>query len=90
MAVYNTNTTSPSPPVYRHESWSMATIHFKDPVLKPITINVKASPGIGKHVSQEMRDTGFCYLFTDTQSILIAASEIHSIEFTKLTTEEAP
>ena len=92
------------PPVYRQRAttktssgsrnqcdvWSLVTVTYKDPVLPRRTMNLKVSPSIAKHIAQEMRDTGFCHLFSGNQSILIAASEIQSIEFTKLTTEENP
>lgn len=83
-----TNTSSGSRNQY--DVWSLVTVTYKDPALPQRTLNLKVSPSIAKHIAQEMRDTGFCHLFSGNQAILIAASEIQSIEFTKLTTEENP
>lgn len=85
-ATQNATSSSGSHP----DQWSLVTVTYKDRTLAPLTMNVKASPSLAKYLSQEMRDTGFCYLFSGNHSLVIAASEIQSIQFTKLTTEENP
>lgn len=90
----------PYPPTYpgaarttRQEpvGWSLVTVTFKDASKREeFTMNVKANPSIGKHILSEMQSTGFCYLFSDRESVVIRADEIHSVHFTKLTTEEKP
>lgn len=53
-----------------------------------IPFTVKASPSLMQHAITNMKETGFLYLWNDTESLCIKASEVRALRMTKLTTED--
>lgn len=46
---------------------------------------VKASPALLSHCAQQMRETGWLYLFNDAEAISIRADRVVAIKFTQIT-----
>ncbi len=91
MAIYN----SPPPkrPYYQTPGAAPAqTVHSLAEVQltggNMIGMVISASTAIGTHLTKSMNETGFLYLYNDSESLLIRAEEVVAIKMTKLTKDE--
>jgi hypothetical protein len=51
-------------------------------------MTVRVSPNIGKNFMESMKDTGFLYLFNETESVMLRADTIVAVKVTKITKDE--
>lgn len=91
MTTYNSS--PPKRPYYQTPGAAPAqTIHSLAEVQltggNMIGMVVSASTAIGGHLTKSMKETGFLYLYNDSESLLIRAEEVVAIKMTKLTKDE--
>ena len=67
--------------------YSLVQVQFRDsPEIFAMTVRV--SPNIGKNFMESMKDTGFLYLFNETESVMLRADTIVAVKVTKITKDE--
>lgn len=81
MAISTTSGIAPR----RGSTYSLAEVQLMDGSMVGMTIS--AATSISNHLIDRMAATGFLYLFNDSESLLIRASDVRAIRITNLTKE---
>lgn len=68
-----------------NKDYSLAQVQLSDGSMVGMTIT--ASPSLGSHLSKMMAETGFLYLYNDTESLIIKADRVVAIQLTKMSKE---
>jgi len=71
----------------RGDTWATLTITYKDKDRAPLNRNLRASPGLLKHLLSEGRETGWLYIFDErsSEAIPFDADTIETITMTQIT-----
>jgi hypothetical protein len=69
-------------PVVR--DYSLAQVQLTDGSVVGMTIT--ANPTIGSHLTKEMANTGFLYIYNESESLIIKADRVVAVKITKMTT----
>lgn len=67
------------------EDYSVASIQVAGEM---VPFMVSASPAILQHALQQMRESGFLYLYNGTESLAIRADKVDAVMLTRMTKED--
>lgn len=87
MSVYN----SPPKRVYQTSNQVQLTHSLAEVQLtggRMIGMMISASTTLGAHLTKSMKETGFLYLYNDSESLMIRADEVVAIKLTQMTKGE--
>jgi hypothetical protein len=68
-----------------HAVYSLAEVQLVSGDM--IGMTVTASPTLGAHLTKEMSNTGFLYIYNETESLIIKSDLVAAIKLTKITKE---
>ena len=80
----NPNTYNPIPtPATKH--YSIAEVQLTNGEM--VGMMISASPTLGAHLTKEMSNTGFLYIYNETESLIIKSDLVAAVKLTKFTQE---
>ena len=80
----NQHTYNPMPtPATKH--YSIAEVQLTNGEM--VGMMISASPTLGAHLTKEMSNTGFLYIYNETESLIIKADLVAAVKLTKFTQE---
>lgn len=80
----NPNTYNPMPtPATKH--YSIAEVQLTNGEM--VGMMISASPTLGAHLTKEMANTGFLYIYNETESLIIKSDLVAAVKLTKFTQE---
>jgi hypothetical protein len=80
----NPNTYNPIPtPATKH--YSIAEVQLTNGEM--VGMMISASPTLGAHLTKEMANTGFLYIYNETESLIIKSDLVAAVKLTKFTQE---
>ena len=80
----NQRTYNPIPtPATKH--YSIAEVQLTNGEM--VGMMISASPTLGAHLTKEMANTGFLYIYNDTESLIIKSDLVAAVKLTKFTQE---
>ena len=80
----NPNTYNPMPtPATKH--YSIAEVQLTNGEM--VGMMISASPTLGAHLTKEMSNTGFLYIYNETESLIIKSDLVAAVKLTKFTQE---
>lgn len=87
QASARTTTSQPilSAPYGKDNDYSIASIQVAGEM---VPFMVSASPAILQHALQQMRESGFLYLYNGTESLAIRADKVDAVMLTRMTKDK--
>jgi hypothetical protein len=80
----NTRIYNPMPtPATKH--YSIAEVQLTNGEM--VGMMISASPTLGAHLAKEMSNTGFLYIYNETESLIIKSDLVAAVKLTKFTQE---
>ena len=80
----NTRIYNPMPtPATKH--YSIAEVQLTNGEM--VGMMISASPTLGAHLTKEMSNTGFLYIYNETESLIIKSDLVAAVKLTKFTQE---
>jgi hypothetical protein len=78
----NQRTYKPTPAT---QHYSIAEVQLTNGEM--VGMMISASPTLGAHLTKEMSNTGFLYIYNDTESLIIKSDLVAAVKLTKFTQE---
>ena len=80
----NQRTYKPTP-TQAQQHYSIAEVQLTNGEM--VGMMITASPTLGAHLTKEMSNTGFLYIYNETESLLIKSDLVAAVKLTKFTQE---
>ena len=77
-----TNQRTPTPAT---QHYSIAEVQLTNGEM--VGMMISASPTLGAHLTKEMSNTGFLYIYNETESLIIKSDLVAAVKLTKFTQE---
>lgn len=82
----NKRTYNPMPtPNQAQQHYSIAEVQLTNGEM--VGMMISASPTLGAHLTKEMSNTGFLYIYNETESLIIKSDLVAAVKLTKFTQE---
>jgi len=80
----NQRTYKPTP-TQAQQHYSIAEVQLTNGEM--VGMMISASPTLGAHLTKEMSNTGFLYIYNETESLIIKSDLVAAVKLTKFTQE---
>jgi hypothetical protein len=72
-------------PTQAQQHYSIAEVQLTNGEM--VGMMISASPTLGAHLTKEMSNTGFLYIYNETESLIIKSDLVAAVKLTKFTQE---